>query len=125
MATDAATKNNKKKSKKKARKDKWGQPVLTNDAIAEAEEEILEAKDKEEKRSYGGGGGGGGSYEPSKVVLSGMPYSTTEEEIRDLFKDIGQVHQLQLSRFPDTGNFRGLAFVTFEVAKTCPFVLIC
>ncbi|ONK72864.1 uncharacterized protein A4U43_C04F24200 [Asparagus officinalis] len=56
-------------------------------------------------------------YEPGKVVVSGMPYSTTEEEIRDLFRDIGKVHQLQLSRFPDTGNFRGLAFVTFETEE--------
>ncbi|KAG6475808.1 hypothetical protein ZIOFF_065037 [Zingiber officinale] len=54
------------------------------------------------------------SHELTKVVVSGMPYSATEKQIRDLFKDIGPVAQLQLSRFPDSGNFRGLAFVTFQ-----------
>ncbi|KAG6489378.1 hypothetical protein ZIOFF_050647 [Zingiber officinale] len=54
------------------------------------------------------------SHELTKVVVSGMPYSATEKQIRDLFKDIGVVAQLQLSRFPDSGNFRGLAFVTFQ-----------
>uniref|UniRef100_A0A453J5W5 RRM domain-containing protein n=1 Tax=Aegilops tauschii subsp. strangulata TaxID=200361 RepID=A0A453J5W5_AEGTS len=40
--------------------------------------------------------------------------TTTEEEIRELFDQFGPIRSLQLSRFPDSGNFRGLAFVTFE-----------
>lgn len=109
--------NRKKKTKtknKKARKDKWGQPVLSEIAAVEAEEQ----EEEEEQQVAGPRGGRSkeqpGSYEPDKVVISGMPYSTTEDEIRDFFKDVGPAVQLQLSRFPDTGNFRGLAFVTFQ-----------
>lgn len=116
-------KNRKTKTKKKTRKDKWGQPLppeepkrkeeeqQQEEEEVEAEEEIAAAEaeeaEKEEWRKRD-------SYEPNKVVASGMPYSTTEEEIRALFEGVGPIHQLQLSRFPDSGNFSGLAFVTFE-----------
>jgi len=53
-------------------------------------------------------------YEPSKVVASGLPYTTTEADIRKLFEFYGPLGSVQLSRFPDSGNFRGLAFVCFE-----------
>lgn len=58
--------------------------------------------------------GGVESYECGKVVASGMPYTTTEAEIRELFERFGPIRSLQLSHFPDSGNFSGLAFVTFE-----------
>jgi hypothetical protein len=54
-------------------------------------------------------------YEPGKVVASGMTYTTTEADIRKLFEFYGALRSVQLSRFPDSGNFRGLAFVCFEV----------
>lgn len=96
-----------RKRKKKAKKDKWGQPVL---AAAEDGEEPVESPQQEDGRLSSGEW-----YEPYKVVVSGLPYSTTEQQIRDLFKDVGPIQQLQLSRFPDSGNFRGLAFLTFQV----------
>ncbi|XP_010933999.2 phragmoplastin interacting protein 1 [Elaeis guineensis] len=105
MAYEGEEGKNRKK-KKKAKKDKWGQPVP---AAAEEAEEPVEAPRQEE-----GPLSGGDSYEPNKVVVSGMPYSTTEQQIRDLFSDIGPIQHLQLSRFPDSGNFRGLAFLTFQ-----------
>lgn len=113
MASEDERKNRKKK--KKAKKDKWGQPVLA--AAEEAEEPIETPRQEDGPRS-----GVGESYEPRKVVVSGMPYSTTEQQIRDVFKDVGPIQQLQLSRFPDSGNFRGLAFLTFEaeeIATNC------
>lgn len=130
MADDDVKKS---KKKKKARKDKWGQPIPSHDSIEqlEAEEESLgashqsdrdqqhEEEEEEKERSCDGGNDG---YEPNKIVVSGMPYSTTEDEIRELFKDIGPLHQLQLSRFPDSGNFRGLAFVTFQVINRITFI---
>jgi RNA recognition motif-containing protein len=54
-------------------------------------------------------------YEPGKVVASGLPYTTTEADIRKLFAFYGPLQSVQLSRFPDSGNFRGLAFICFEV----------
>ncbi|KAM0950179.1 putative RNA recognition motif domain, nucleotide-binding alpha-beta plait domain superfamily [Dioscorea sansibarensis] len=101
-----------RKKKKRTRKDKWGQP-LPAVVAGEEEEQEVELDD----------GGDGvdepqvSSYEPNKVVVSGMPYSSTEDQIRSLFKDIGPVQQLQLSKFPDSGGFRGLAFVSFQTEE--------
>lgn len=122
MASDNVKKS--KKGKKKAKKDKWGQPVISDGAMeqGEAEEEFGAAEEEQRQRQQEdddekGSCNLGIGYEPNKVVVSGMPYSTTEDEIRDLFKDTGPIHQLQLSRFPDTGNFRGLAFLTFQTEE--------
>jgi RNA recognition motif-containing protein len=105
---------NKKNKRKKVKKDKWGQPLLPEPENGETEEQLVPVE-AVETAPGSGAGGGEEAYEAHKVVVSGMPYSTTEEEIRELFEECGPIHQLQLSRFPDSGNFRGLAFITFEV----------
>ncbi|OEL16741.1 hypothetical protein BAE44_0022240 [Dichanthelium oligosanthes] len=107
----------KAKKRKKPKKDKWGQPL----SAAAAEEEpsvepeqeapaegVEPAAGAEEEAAAEG-------YEPGKVVASGLPYTTTEADIRKLFEFYGPLLSVQLSRFPDSGNFRGLAFVCFEV----------
>lgn len=122
MAADAAaeaqrkTKNKRKKAKTK--KDKWGEPVLAPVEDSQEVQEEEQPQREEEEMAVPVGCCGDETYEINKVVVSGMPYSTTEEQIRDLFKDVGPVVQLQLSRFPDSRNFRGLAFVTFQVLLT-------
>ncbi|KAF3321048.1 ribonucleoprotein [Carex littledalei] len=118
MATDEprpATKDRKNK-RKKIKKDKWGQPLPPESEEGEAEEQLapVKAAQAPEPAPVFGSGGGEDAYEANKVVASGMPYSATEEEIRELFEECGPIHQLQLSRFPDSGHFRGLAFITFE-----------
>ncbi|OAY67155.1 putative RNA-binding protein [Ananas comosus] len=111
----------KKKKKKKAKKDKWGQPVLDSWDEPQQQEEEEEEEEEEEAGVGGGGSGGGGgdedTYERNKVVVSGMPYSATEQQIRELFDGVGAVRHLHLSRFPDSGNFSGLAFLTFQIHK--------
>ncbi|TVU48575.1 hypothetical protein EJB05_08216, partial [Eragrostis curvula] len=109
----------KTKKRKKPKKDKWGQPIS---AAADAEEPLVEpeqeppaedvAAEAEEASEPAPAAEG---YEPGKVVASGLPYSTTEAEIRELFGWYGPIQSVQLSRFPDSGQFRGLAFVRFEV----------
>uniref|UniRef100_A0A0D9VNV6 RRM domain-containing protein n=1 Tax=Leersia perrieri TaxID=77586 RepID=A0A0D9VNV6_9ORYZ len=104
----------KTKKRKKPKKDKWGQTIPdTGDqpAVEPPEEQIpaVPAAAEEEEE-----GDEAGIYEAGKVVASGLPYTTTEEEIRELFERFGPLRSLQLSRFPDSGNFRGLAFVSFE-----------
>lgn len=110
------TKPNPEKSKKrkKPKKDKWGQPLsaAADEPAVEPEQEppeepVVAAVAEEE-------GEEAESYECAKVVASGLPYTTTEAEIRELFERFGPLRSLQLSRFPDSGNFRGLAFVSFE-----------
>ncbi|THU56240.1 hypothetical protein C4D60_Mb11t15200 [Musa balbisiana] len=121
MAADAVAKERRKKKKKK---DKWGQPVVApvEDAELSREENPSQRDAEEQVEEEEAAPGGGESYDPNKVVVSGMPYSATEQQIRDLFRDIGPVVQLQLSRFPDSGNFRGLAFVTFQRKRKFEFL---
>ncbi|XP_072962931.1 phragmoplastin interacting protein 1-like [Typha angustifolia] len=114
MAMEDENKITRKKKNKKARKDKWGQPIPTATAEVDKEEEQEQVEETECPLSSGGGGDDEESYELNKVVASGMPYSVTEQEIRDLFEEFGPIEKLQLSRFPDSGNFRGLAFITFQ-----------
>ncbi|XP_052146658.1 phragmoplastin interacting protein 1-like [Oryza glaberrima] len=114
--TKPSTGNSKKR--KKPRKDKWGQPIIDagDRPAVEPEPEpepepvpapaAAAAAEEEEEEA--------GIYETGKVVASGLPYTTTEAEIRELFERFGPLRSLQLSRFPDSGNFRGLAFVSFE-----------
>lgn len=101
----------KTKKRKKPKKDKWGQPIAAAADEPTVEQEAPEAPVAAAEEAAGQVAEG---YECGKVVASGMPYTTTEEEIRGLFDRFGPIRSLQLSRFPDSGNFRGLAFVTFE-----------
>jgi RNA recognition motif-containing protein len=109
----------KTKKRKKPKKDKWGQPIS---AAADAEEPLVELEQESPAKDVAAGAEAeeapapaAESYEPSKVVASGLPYSTTEAQIRKLFEWYGPIQSVQLSRFPDSGQFRGLAFVCFEV----------
>ncbi|TKV98512.1 hypothetical protein SEVIR_9G564700v4 [Setaria viridis] len=115
----------KAKKRKKPKKDKWGQPLSAaaaeEDPSVEPEqeppavgaEESAAAAGAEESEAAAAAAAAEG-YEPGKVVASGMPYTTTEVDIRKLFEFYGPLRSVQLSRFPDSGNFRGLAFVCFE-----------
>ncbi|XP_062209681.1 phragmoplastin interacting protein 1-like [Phragmites australis] len=106
----------KSKKRKKPKKDKWGQPF----SVAAAEEPLVEpeqeppAEDVEAAAEAEETAAAAEGYEPGKVVASGLPYTMTEVEIRKLFEWYGPLRSVQLSRFPDSGNFRGLAFVCFE-----------
>lgn len=111
----------KTKKRKKPKKDKWGQPLS-----AAAAEEDPSGEPEQEPPAEGAAPAVGAEeaaaaavaaedYEPGKVVASGMTYTTTEADIRKLFEFYGALRSVQLSRFPDSGNFRGLAFVCFEV----------
>ncbi|KAG2543896.1 nucleolin 2-like [Panicum virgatum] len=106
----------KAKKRKKAKKDKWGQPLSA--AAAEVEPSVEQAQDPPAEGVAPAGGAEAAAavegYEPRKVVASGLPYTTTEADIRKLFEFYGPLGSVQLSRFPDSGNFRGLAFVCFE-----------
>lgn len=49
-----------------------------------------------------------------RAYIGGMPFWYTEEQIREVWESCGSIEALTLLTFPDTGNFRGIAFVTFK-----------
>eukprot|EP00850_Spirogloea_muscicola_P021947 SM000269S09902 [mRNA] locus=s269:42495:44567:+ [translate_table: standard] len=59
--------------------------------------------------------GGGGSDE-RKVFAGGFPYNASEEDIHDFFAECGVIEGIEYVLFPDTGRFKGIAFITFKTA---------
>ena len=46
-----------------------------------------------------------------KIYVGNFPYTTTEDELRELFESHGTVHSLDLIRDRRTGRSRGFGFV--------------
>lgn len=51
---------------------------------------------------------------PRRAYIGGMPFWYTEEDIRTCWEECGPIRSLSMLSFPDTGNFRGIVFITFE-----------
>ncbi len=47
----------------------------------------------------------------SKLYVGNLPYSTTEDELRNLFSQAGSVSSVALIKDRDTGQSKGFAFV--------------
>lgn len=54
--------------------------------------------------------------DPKKVMVGGMPYYITENDIHEFFQECGSITELDCMTFPDTGKFKGIAFITFRVS---------
>lgn len=54
-------------------------------------------------------------FYPNKVMVGGMPYYSTEDDMHDFFHECGTIAELDCMTFPDTGKFKGIAFITFKV----------
>lgn len=49
-----------------------------------------------------------------RLFVGNLPFSTTDEEIRDLFSQHGTVHSVNLISDRETGRPRGFGFVEME-----------
>jgi len=52
-----------------------------------------------------------------RVYVGGMPFSYDEETIREYWEYCGELEEVDLLTFPDTGNFRGIVFLTFKTKE--------
>lgn len=48
------------------------------------------------------------------IYVGNLPYSTSEEDIKDLFSEYGEVSSVKFIKDRDTGRFRGFGFVEME-----------
>ena len=57
---------------------------------------------------------------PKKLYIGNLPYTVTEEHLRDLFSQFGEIVDLKLITDKMSGRSRGIAFVeyTFEEDAT-------
>jgi RNA recognition motif-containing protein len=51
-----------------------------------------------------------------KLYVGNFPWSTTEDDLVELFTPIGEVHDVALIRDRDTGRSRGFGFVQMDDA---------
>ncbi len=52
-----------------------------------------------------------------KLFVGNLPFRVSEDEIRDLFEEYGEVHSVALITDRDTGRPRGFGFVEMEDAE--------
>ena len=57
------------------------------------------------------------------LFLRNIPFDASRHEVFDLFKEFGRIQAVYLVKDPQTGVFRGTAFVRFETEKSCQKVL--
>ncbi|TXG49716.1 hypothetical protein EZV62_025591 [Acer yangbiense] len=53
-------------------------------------------------------------YVSTKVYVGGIPYSSTENDIKRNFESCGTIDEIDCMTFPDSGRFRGIAIITFR-----------
>lgn len=49
-----------------------------------------------------------------KVYVGGIPYYSSEDDIRSFFEGCGSITALDCMTFPESGKFRGIAILTFK-----------
>ncbi|KAK9283575.1 hypothetical protein L1049_011823 [Liquidambar formosana] len=50
----------------------------------------------------------------TKVYVGGIPYYSTEDDIRSYFEGCGTITEVDCMRFPESGKFRGIAIISFK-----------
>lgn len=52
-----------------------------------------------------------------KIYVGGIPYYSTEDDIRSFFESCGTVTEIDCMMFPESGKFRGIAIISFKVSN--------
>ncbi|CAF0720727.1 unnamed protein product [Brachionus calyciflorus] len=63
------------------------------------------------------------SMEKSKLFVSGLPFSTTKEELEEIFKTFGKVKEVRIVTYK-SGKSKGLAYVELEDEQSASKALI-
>ncbi|CAI9778205.1 unnamed protein product [Fraxinus pennsylvanica] len=50
----------------------------------------------------------------NKVYVGGIPYYSTEDDIRSYFEGCGTITEVDCLHFPESGKFRGIAIISFK-----------
>ncbi|TKY50653.1 28 kDa ribonucleoprotein [Spatholobus suberectus] len=99
--------NSKKKKKKKKKKSRVAEEKGSNGGG-----EVLEATELTKTNTTTTGQDNGDV--PTKVYVGGIPYYSTEDDIRSYFESCGTITEVDCMTFPETGKFRGIAIISFK-----------
>ncbi|CAK0785027.1 hypothetical protein CVIRNUC_008232 [Coccomyxa viridis] len=69
--------------------------------------------------------GEGAQSTERRVFVGGMPFSYEEDDVWDYWGYCGDIESLDLMRFPDTGRFKGICFITFKTEEGYAAALEC
>lgn len=58
------------------------------------------------------------------VFISGIPYDTTEDQLREIFNACGVIRQIKLPKYQDSGRNIGYAHIYFKKNKAVKKVII-
>ncbi|CAB4270725.1 unnamed protein product [Prunus armeniaca] len=99
-------KNKKKKKKNKKRKEAKNEEEKKDGELGSEEKSVKEANNNSDSQTNGD--------VPTKVYVGGIPYYSTEDDIRSYFESCGTITEVDCLRFPDSGKFRGIAIISFK-----------
>jgi hypothetical protein len=85
--------------------------------VCVVQQQISEANEKPRRRAEGPGQIDDKGYVERRAYIGGMPFWYSEEQIYEVWESCGAIEELTMLTFPDTGNFRGIAFVTFKTQE--------
>lgn len=54
---------------------------------------------------------------PRRIFVGGMPFGYSEDMVREYWEYCGPIEALDVMVFPDTGRFKGIAFITFATQE--------
>lgn len=110
LANVEAKKSKNKKKNKKQKKKKAGNVELKKDAESvngvSGEQSVAVSIKASESQEI--------TDNSTKVYVGGIPYYSTEDDIRSFFESCGSITEVDCMKFPDTGKFRGIAIISFK-----------
>ncbi|KAK7357961.1 hypothetical protein VNO80_17259 [Phaseolus coccineus] len=112
---DTTPQNNstkKKKKKKKLKKNKKKKPKTAEENGSNGAGEMPEATELTKTNTTTSQDNGD---VPTKVYVGGIPYYSTEDDIRSYFESCGTITEVDCMYFPETGKFRGIAIISFKI----------
>ncbi len=56
-------------------------------------------------------------FNNKSVFVSGIPYSTIEDEIKEIFAKCGKIKSIKIPKYQDTGRNLGYAHIVFHKNK--------
>ncbi|CAB4270726.1 unnamed protein product [Prunus armeniaca] len=96
----------KKKNKKKKRKEAKNEEEKKDGELGTEERSVKETGNNSDRQANGD--------VPTKVFVGGIPYYSTEDDIRSYFESCGTITEVDCLRFPESGKFRGIAIISFK-----------
>ncbi|EXB65318.1 28 kDa ribonucleoprotein [Morus notabilis] len=95
-------KKKKKNSKKKKAKNEEGKE------LGNEEQMVVEPNEKNDVNSQANGN------VTTKVYVGGIPFYSTEDDIRSYFEGCGTITEVDCMTFPESGKFRGISIISFK-----------